>query len=255
MVTEIPTNNELLGINLKDEIEGLYDYNNRTLEDNAFAIALLYYLSEFNNKYSTKTLKYIENHYEDDLDKLGDKLIRKAETETDRLYTNQTQTTMKEYNILESDYGKVKLTTTTDDLKTTITSTITASINQIKDDIRVKINVWKDDIAKKAKDFNIQANINRLVRRIKNTLDYAISRITWLGRTAVQKFVFQPQQLYEWYCAGPKPCPICIAKSKEAPKTIDEWEADHPNGYCVLMPVGDHLYSVDYTEIIGGREI
>lgn len=255
MVTEVPNNNEFLGISLKEEIDNLYDYEGRTLEDNAFAIALLYFLTDFNNKYSTKTYNYVEKHYKDDLETLREKLIRKADTETDNLFKYHSETTMKEYNIPESKYNKVTNPHTPNEIKNTINSTINGAINQIRDDITTKLNVWKDDIAKKPKDFNIKPNINRLTRRIRNTIDYATSRIKWHSRTGIQKFVFEEKQLYDWYCAGPNPCPICIEKSKQAPKTIDEWESDHPNGYCILIPVGEPSYTTDYTEIIGGREI
>ena len=74
MVTEAPNNNELINTDPIELITDLYDGTSENINDQAFAIAILYYLTDFSRKYETKTITNIERNYQTDLDKLRRKI-------------------------------------------------------------------------------------------------------------------------------------------------------------------------------------
>lgn len=251
MVTEVPTINELYGISLKTNIENLAHQNNNNPDEDAFTIAVLSLLDELKNKYSTKTLEYITNHYQQDMEKLEDQLNKLIETNTDKLFNNSQEVTMMEYSIPESKFQFVVNPHNTANIVETAKSSVKAMINQLIDDIRTKIHVWNDNVGKNTTDFSITPNFDRAKRRLKTNSAYVIRRAREHARRGIQKFVFRETQLYIWYCAGKNPCAWCIEQSKQAPRTIDEWETDHPYGYCQLITAGELQYRQEYLDLIG----
>ena len=53
MVTETPNNNELINTDPIELITDLYDGTSENINDQAFAIAILYYLTDFSKKYES----------------------------------------------------------------------------------------------------------------------------------------------------------------------------------------------------------
>ena len=251
MVTEAPNNNELINTDPIELITDLYDGTSENINDQAFAIAILYYLTDFSKKYETKTITNIERNYQTDLDKLQDKLINENRKGLEELFNKQSEATMKEYNIPESKYSKVTNPNTAQEVINTTQSTIEAMIQQMKSDIKTRLLVWKEDTAKDNKSFDINANLNRAARRLKDTIRYGTSRVKQKAQRGIQKFVHQPETLYVWVNNGPAPCGWCILQSEKAPQVMDDWEMDHPNGYCSLEPTGEYDFSKQYKELMG----
>lgn len=253
MVTETPTNNELENTDPIDLLEDLFTDNSSNIDDHSFAIALLYFIIEFNDKYSTKSLSYIEKHYEKDIDNLQSKLIKKNESGLKNLFDTQAKSTMKEYNIPESKFSKVDVKTTSTEVIATTNSTIQSIANQLKDDIRTRLFVWKEDTGKDDKDFDIKANINRAARRLKDTISYGSNHVRQKAERGVQKFVYKPEALFKWVCLGPAPCQWCILQSEMPPRKIDDWEMDHVHGYCKLRNTGEYDFSKEYEALMGDK--
>jgi hypothetical protein len=253
VVTEVPTNNELESTDPIEALEDLFTDNSPNIDDHSFAIALLYFIIDFNDTYSTKNLSYIQKHYQKDLDDLQEKLIKKNEEGLKNLFTSQSESTMKEYNIPESKFGKVDVKTTPDEVIATTNSTIQALINQMKDDIRTRLLVWEEDTGKDSKDFDINASINRAVRRLKDTISYGSNHIRQKAERGVQKFVYKPEALFSWVCLGPAPCAWCVAQSEMPPRKIDDWELDHVNGNCRLRNTGEYDFSKEYKALLEGE--
>ena len=251
VVTEVPSNNEILGISLADEIHNLFDYKTGDVDDDAFAIALLFLLESFYTKYNSKSLDYISSNYESDLDDLEKRLNRKSEEGLNSLFQTQEETTMKELGVPESNYSKVKNPNSPKTVITAVTDTIKAFINQLRDDIRVKLSVWKADVGKKASDFKITANLQRAVKRLKTTIKYSTFAVKQKAQRGIFKVAYGEEALYKWVCYGPNPCEWCLKNQASSPRKVDEWELDHPNGHCGLEVVKEKFID-DFNELVGG---
>ncbi len=250
MVTQTPSLSELLGQDPSNLLSGVFTDDSQSIDDHAYAIALLYYLNNFYKKYKTKSYNYIEQHYQADLNQLQNQLTSKNSSELNKLYDKYAKSEMDNYNIPKSKQGQVNLQYRIDETITLVNNSITSAITEMKNDIQVKIQVWKNDLAKKATDFSITANIERLGRRIRTNIGYSTTMADQKAVRSVKSFVYGQKMLYYWVCYGPNPCSWCIANSKLPPRTIEKWEYDHPHGHCGLEAANQTEYTMEYMELI-----
>ena len=127
-------------------------------------------------------------------------------------------------------------------------SSITALVNQLRDDIRTKAQFFVDNMSNS--DFSIKPNFGRAVKRVTDTVGNNFNYSKEKSHRKILKFVYGDDTLYRWYSAHlPNTCEWCLMQEKRPPRKIDDWELDHPNGHCVLDPV-DRTYSDEYYSIL-----
>lgn len=226
--------NDLTGIDDNDEI----------------LLALLYLLEEFYEKYYTKSPNYILSHVDKDIEKLEKNIKDKLSARSDEYIEDLEYNHMLSFNITQDMQSEVLL-----DYDVSITlevteSTITAILEQLKQDIKTKALVWQDQ-GHNVDEFNIKANYNRASKRLKNAIEYYTNTSRQKVTRAVMKYVYASETLYQWVCLGSNPCAWCIDNSKSAPRKLEDWELDHVNGRCALIPLNEK-YSQEYKDLIGG---
>lgn len=212
-------------------------------------LALLYLLEEFYDKYYTKSPSYILSHIDKDIDKLEKNMSNRLSSRSGEYIEDLVYTSMLSYNLTQDMQSKVALEY---DIAITLEvaeSTLTAILEQFRQDIKTKSLVWQDQ-GHKVDDFTIKANYNRATKRLTDAIHYYTNTARQKVTRAVQKFVYGNDMLYNWVCLGRNPCEWCIENSKSPPRKMDEWELDHINGHCALFPASEE-YSDEYRKLMG----
>lgn len=243
MVVSQQTNDDYFKYIPKVDLSGIED-------DDEILLALLYLMEEFYEKYSTKSPNYILSHIDKDAQKLEKNLLDKFAGRTDEYIERLEYAQLIKYDLTQDLQSKVMLEY---DVATTLEvtrSTLKAIIQQFKQDVITKSLVWQD-INNEIKEFNIRANYSRATKRIKDAVEYYKGISNQKIARAVQKFVFSDEVLYYWVCLGSNPCAWCIEQSKMSPRKLDEWEFDHINGHCALVPDRE-VFSDEYKDLVGG---
>lgn len=232
MFPNIPRN-DLSGIDDNDEI----------------LLALLYLLEDFYEKYYTKSPNYILSHIDKDVEKLKKNMFDKLSSRSDEYIEDLEYNYMLSHNLTQDMQSRVQLEYDTKVTLEVTESTIIAILEQFKQDVRTKALVWQDQ-GHNVDEFNIKANYNRASKRLKDAVNYFTNTSRQKVTRAVMKYVYDDSTLYYWVCLGSNPCPWCIDNSKSAPRKIEDWELDHVNGHCTLVPK-EERYSDEYKKIMG----
>lgn len=221
------------------------------IEDNdEILLALLYLLEEFYDKYYTKSPNYILKHIDDDIDKLKKNMFDKLDERKGSYIDDLEYAYLLKHNITQDLQAKVQLEYDVNITLEVTKSTLEAILEQLRQDVKTKALVW-NDIGNQVNDFNIKANYTRASKRLTDAGNYYKNTVKQKIARAVQKFVYDKSVLYYWACLGTNPCSWCIAQSKSPPRKLEDWEYDHQNGHCALIPV-EIAYSDEYKELIGG---
>lgn len=125
---------------------------------------------------------------------------------------------------------------------------ITALINQLGDEIKVKSKFFKDNLSKDT--FNILPNfkrsIQKLIDAVGNNLIYSKEKT----KRNVYEFVYGDDKLYYWVTANDDGvCSWCRVQESLPPRTLREMPLDHPRGRCDKIPV-DFEYSNEYKLLL-----
>lgn len=211
-----------------------YDYSYTTLQDNdddELTIAFLMTLLSFYDKYMSKSPKYILSHIDKDIKKLESNLLSDLKKYDIKSIIDKIKEKLEYYESIDYDVSSTNEVTE---------STIKAIIAQLHQDVITKALVWLDQ-GMDLEEFDIKANYQRAVKRLRDTASYYNSMVRQkVERNMLQK-IHGNQQLYYWRCLGPRPCAWCIEQSKLPPRPLEEIPFDHINGYCGLEPAYDNL--------------
>lgn len=243
MVTQ-QTNEELFPNIPRADISGIDD-------NDEILLALIYLLEEFYDKYYTKSPNYILSHIDKDIEKLEKKMVDKLKERGEQYIDDLEYANLIKYNITQDLQSKITLDY---DVATTFEvteSTLKAILEQLRQDIKTKALVWIDQ-NNPVEDFNIKANYTRASKRLTDAGNYFKGTSRQKISRAVQKYVYG-ETLFYWACLGTNPCAWCIDQSKSPPRKIEDWELDHINGHCALIPVKE-AYSEEYRNLIGAIE-
>jgi hypothetical protein len=250
MVTEIPTNEELLGwIDENFESDTADVDEEMTSDEQLMYIALYVILTQLYTDFEHKSVDYVLEKFPSAVTKAGEKLLHNSRTELTRIIETHRVTVLKEFNIHERVIPQVKLDYNMKGTFNTLQSSVKATINQLKDDIQTKALAVKEKMAE-AKNFNLKSNFKRAIRRTKNFVKFNVQFAKQKVTRAAQKMRYGKNMLYYWVVSGRRTCQQCYALARLPPRLIGDWPYDHPNGACVLVPEKDNATReyVDYLK-------
>lgn len=238
MVTEIPTDGELLGLDTETFQPDSPDVEEMDMDEQLMFVALFVILSKLYSNFEHKSVDYVYEKFPDAVTKAGKKLAETSETELTRIVEENRVSILKESKIHEKVIPKVKLDLDLKSLFNTLKLGVKATINQLKDDVLTKAASFKAGMGVKG-DFNLKANFKRALKRTKNFVkfngQFAKQKIT----RAVQKMRYGADMLYFWVVTGINTCQKCYSLATLPARRIEDWPYDHPNGRCKLVPVKD----------------
>ena len=253
MVTEIPTNEELLGwIDENFESDTVDVDEEMTSDEQSMYIALYVILTQLYTDFEHKGVDYVLEKFPSAVTKAGEKLARNSRTELTRIIEEHRVTVLKEFNIHERVIPTVKLDYDLKGTFNTLQSSVKATINQLKDDVKTKALAVKEKMAE-AKNFNLKSNFKRAIRRTKNFVKFNVQFAKQKITRAAQKMRYGKNMLYYWVVSGRRTCQQCYALARLPPRLIEDWPYDHPNGRCMLVPEKDNATG-EYLEYLKESE-
>jgi hypothetical protein len=226
MVTEIPTNEELLGW-----IDENFQYDTADVDDTMdmdeqlMYIALLAILTKLYTDFEHKSVDYVLEKFPSAVTKAGEKIVTNSKTELTKIIEDHKITVLKDFNIHEKVIPQVKLDYNAKGTFDTLLSSVKATINQLKDDVKTKALAVKEKMAE-AKDFNLKSNFKRAAKRTKNFVKFNAQFAKQKITRAAQKMRYGKSMLYYWVVAGRRTCQRCYALARLPPRTIDQWPYD-----------------------------
>ncbi len=239
MVTEVPTDNELLGLDTETfEPDSPEMDEEMDMDEQLMFVALFIILSKLYTDFEHKSVDYVYNKFPDAVTKAGKKLAETSKTELTKIVEENRVSILKEFKIHEKVIPKVKLDLDLKPTFNTLSLSVKATINQLKDDVATKAASFKAGMAV-PEDFNLKANFTRSVKRTKQFVKYNAQFAKQKITRAAQKMRYGSGMLYFWVVAGRRTCQKCYDLARLPPRPIDQWQYDHPNGHCKLSPQGD----------------
>lgn len=241
---------------LTDEI---FDFKNLDNDEQAYIIALLFYYNDFALKYQGKTLNYIRSHYDEDIDALQEKLLKANEKQFNKMFEAFKRRQLEDdKNLPSSKYGKVswkgfdKASMSSKLTFEVVTQSIKDICSELKREIGLQLKVH-EDLNYKSSDFSIKSKLNKGAKKLKKAGKFTAGRLRQKTERAYQDFKYKDDTLCVWKCSyiANTPCDWCEYQQAQPPRRIDEWEYDHPNGRCSLVPVNgeEDAYSDDYLAL------
>ena len=248
MVTEIPTTDEILGaiddtFSLTPDVDETMD-----LDEQLMYIALFMVLAKLYTTFEHKSVDYVLAKFPDAATKAGVKLTVNSKLELSKIIEDHKINILKEYKIHEKVIPKVKLDYEMKGTFDTMLSSVKATINQLKDDVKTKALAVKEKMAE-PKTFNLKSNFKRAAKRTKNFVNYNAQFAKQKVTRAAQKMRYGSQMLYYWVVSFNNTCNWCFALARLPPKLIKDWPYDHPNGRCQLVPQSEDA-SVEYSRYL-----
>jgi hypothetical protein len=239
MVTEIPTEGELLGLEDNSFQPGTPDVDDSMdMDEQLMYVALFAVLATLYNDFEHKSVDYILLKFPEAVTKAGEKLAKNSKTELTKLIEDHKVTVLKDYNIHEKVIPQVKLDYNLKGTFDTMESSVKSTINQLKDDVRTKALATKEKMAE-AKNFNLKSNFQRAAKRTKNYVKFNAQFAKQKVTRSAQEMRYGSAMLYYWVVRGINTCQKCYDRARLPAQTIDQWPYDHPNGHCRLVPVSD----------------
>lgn len=219
-----------------DKLADLFGYDsNDDLDEQEYALAILMLLETFYRKYSTKSLNYYKNHFEEDCNKLEEQLIKKNNTYFDKYEKARKREELLKFNVPSSKHQKAPLNPNTKITKEIMVDTIKQAIQVLRDETLLKIKVWEDR-EEKDSEFQVDLKLRDFVKKIKKGIKYSSNMIYQKMNREMLSFVYGENGRYEWICYGDDPCSWCRLQEKKDPRPLKEWSFDHVNGHCELKP-------------------
>ena len=227
----------------------LFDYKEYEgdLDEKEYGLVVMQLLYDFTKKYSSKSYDYIEKHFDDDCVKLEEKLLSLNEKQFEKYENAQVKNQLLRENIPSKNHKKVNLDYNIKTTKTVAETTIKNTIQNLRNEVKLNIQVMKDN--GREQDFNLEPKLKQAIGRIKRTVKYQTGKISQRIRRSVQGFKYGEDMLYTWQSAHLETtCGWCLHQETLEPRRKDDWEEDHLNGHCELIPISDKL-SAPYQEL------
>jgi len=227
----------------------LFDYKEYEgdLDEKEYGLVMMQLLYDFTKKYSSKSYDYIEKHFDDDCVKLEEKLLSLNEKQFEKYENAQVKNQLLRENIPSKNHKKVNLDYNIKTTKTVAETTIKNTIQNLRNEVKLNIQVMKDK--GREQDFNLEPKLKQAIGRIKRTVKYQTGKISQRIRRSVQGFKYGEDMLYTWQSAHlDTTCGWCLHQETLEPRRKDDWEEDHLNGHCELIPISDKL-SAPYQEL------
>lgn len=234
---------------LYSRLAQLFDYEEypNDLSEKEYALAILMILDDFTKKYSSKPYSYIEKHFDDDCKRLEEKLLQANEKQFEKYENAQVKNQLLRENIPSKNHKKVNLDYNIKTTKTVAETTIKNTIQNLRNEVKLNIQVMKDN--GREQDFNLEPKLKQAIGRIKRTVKYETGKISQRIRRSVQGFKYGEDMLYTWQSAHlDTTCGWCLHQESLEPRRKDDWEEDHLNGHCELIPLTEKL-SAPYQEL------
>jgi len=220
-----------------------YPPSNKDDDEQIVLLACLLILERYFNQLKSMTPNEILDEVDEQMSSLESELKQTARDRVDSAVWDTFLDDLVKWNI--PVFGYVEQDTSMYEVMDT---SITALVNQLRDDITTKAVFSADNMSKS--DFSIAPNFERAIKRVIDTVGNNLNYSKEKSNRNIKKFVYGEDKLYRWYSAHlPNTCQWCLLQEKKAPRKIDEWELDHPNGHCVLDPI-DETYSDEYYLIL-----
>lgn len=217
------------------------------LDEKEYGLVMMQLLYDFTKKYSSKSYDYIEKHFDDDCVKLEEKLLSLNEKQFEKYENAQVKNQLLRENIPSKNHKKVNLDYDIKTTKTVAETTIKNTIQNLRNEVKLNIQVMKDN--GREQDFNLEPKLKQAIGRIKRTVKYETGKISQRIRRSVQGFKYGEDMLYTWQSAHlDTTCGWCLHQESLEPRRKDDWEEDHLNGHCELIPLTEKL-SAPYQEL------
>ncbi|MDZ4172138.1 MAG: hypothetical protein U1C19_08215 [Methanobacteriaceae archaeon] len=179
MVTEDPTIDEIYALEDESLIpeEFTPTLENDEVDEQLMLVAILALLYTLYTEYEYKTPEYILSHLPVSIKELEAKTQKLGETELKKIVeTHKTSTLTKTYGLAKKVHNKIQLDFNLINTLTTMKTSITGTLNQLRDDIITKAHVFKDKILSTS-EWNIKSNFKRAIRRTKNYVRFNAQNI------------------------------------------------------------------------------
>lgn len=236
MVKEIQTIEEYYDED--DEID-FYPPSDKDDDEKLVLLACLLILERYFNQLQSMTPQEVLDEIDGLTSSLESDLIETARNKVDSAVWESFVDELTEYKIPVFGYVKQNVS-----MYPIMDSSITALVNQLRDDIKSKARFFLDNMSNS--DFSIIPNFKRVIRRITDTIINNLNYSKEKSNRNIKKFVYGEDKLYRWFSAHlPTTCDWCLMQEKRPPRKIDDWELDHPHGHCGLEPI-DETYSDEY---------
>ena len=222
-----------------DDELSFYPPSNKDDDEQLVLLACLLILERFFNELQSMTPQDIVDEIDDKAKQLESELIQTARDRVDSAVWDSFMSELIEWNI--PIFGYVKQDTT---MYEVMDSSITALVNQLRDDIKAKAKF--NIVGMSREDFDIKVNFRRAIQRLVDAVSNNLNYSKELSDRQVKNFVYGEDKLYIWQSAHlPNTCQWCLDQEKRPPRLLKDWEFDHPNGHCEKVPI-DETYSDEY---------
>ena len=234
---------------LLTNLADLFDYKEYEgdLDEKEYGLVMMQLLYDFTKKYSSKSYDYIEKHFDDDCVKLEEKLLSLNEKQFEKYENAQVKNQLLRENVPLKNHKKVNLDYEIKSTKIVAETTIKNAIQTLRNEVKLNIQVMKDK--GRDQDFNLEPKLKQVINRIKRSVKYTTGKISQRIRRSVQGFKYGEDMLYTWQSAHlENTCGWCLHQESLEPRRKDDWEEDHLNGHCELIPLTEKL-SAPYQEL------
>ena len=234
---------------LLTNLADLFDYKeyDGDLDEKEYGLAILMLLQDFTKKYSSKSYNYIEKHFDDDCKRLEEKLLQVNEKQFEKYENARVKNELLNNNIPTNNHKKVDLKYDVATTKKVAETTIKNIITTLRNEVKLNIQVMKDN--GRTEDFNIEPKLKQAIQRIKRTVKYTTGKISQRVYRGMLGFKYGEDMLYTWQSAHlDTTCGWCLHQETLEPRRREDWEEDHMNGHCELIPISDKL-SAPYQEL------
>lgn len=240
MVTEIPSISEIFGRSDDSfEIDNIPVDEGMTTDEELMYVAIFVILTSLYTGFEHKSVDYVLNKFPKAATNAGIKIDKTSKAELVKIVETHRVEILKEYKIHEKIIPQVKLDYNLQGTYSTLSSSVKAMINQLKDDVKTKALAAKERMSE-AKDFNLKSNFLRAAKRTRNFVKFNVQFAKQKVTRAAQKMRYGRNMLYYWVVAGRRTCQKCYDLARLPARPIDQWQYDHPNGNCKLSPVNDN---------------
>lgn len=236
-------------VDLLTQLADLFDYKEYggDLNEKEYGLAMLMLLEDFTKKYNSKGYNYIEKHFDEDLNKLQDKLLQVNEKQFNKYEEATVREELLKQNIPQKNHKKVNLKYNIKTTKTVADQTIKNIITNLRNEVKLNLLVVKDRNDEEA--LNLAPKLRDAIKRIKNTVSYATNVSTQRIQRSILHFKYGDEMLYKWVSAHlSTTCGWCLHQETLPPRREEDWELDHPHGKCWLVPMTNFL-SAPYQEL------
>lgn len=221
-----------------------YPPSNKDDDEQLVILACLLILERFFKDIQSMTPETIVDEIDEKIDSLESELKETARARVGSAVWDEFRTELIEWRI--PVFGYIEQNT---DMYDVMDSSITALVNQLRDDIKSKAEFFIVGMSKD--DFDIKVNFRRAIKRINDTVGNNLQYSKELSHREILKFVYGKDALYKWYSAHlPTTCAWCLMQEAMPPRPLDEMPFDHPNGHCEKDVVDGTTYSDEYYMIL-----